>query len=147
MLGIRLVRLIEKHSTEIANTVVKKIQNSERTTEFRKLSEDELRHAVEIFYGHLGDWLLSRSENDIELQFKELGLHRAAQGIPASQTTWAMFLAKEHIWSFLQREAVADRALELYGELEFLQALDLFHDRAVYYVLIGHEQARLAKAA
>jgi hypothetical protein len=77
-----------------------------------------------------------------------VGARRSQEGIPASQLAWALMLSKGQLWAFVYREGGAERALELYGELEFLETLDRFFDRAVYYSLNGYEQdKRMSKAA
>jgi len=148
MLGIKLVRLIEKHAREIADITVASLLTSERTPAYRNLSENEVRTGVLELYAHLEEWLLSKSARDVELYFTALGAKRAAQGIPASQLSWALFMFKAQLASFIYGESAADRVLELYSELELISALDGFFDRAVFYSLLGYEQsARAQKAA
>ncbi|HVP65450.1 MAG TPA: RsbRD N-terminal domain-containing protein [candidate division Zixibacteria bacterium] len=148
MLGIKLVRLIEKHAHEIAETLVTALRTSERTYAYRRLSEDELRQATLELYAHLGEWLLNKSAQDVERYFTLIGARRAAQGIPPSQLTWALFMSKAQLASFIYGESAADRVLELYSELELIAMLDGFFDRAVFYALLGYEHsARAEKAA
>jgi hypothetical protein len=148
MLGLRLVRLIEKHSQEIADGLLEQLRTSERTMDYRKLPEKDLRAALVSLYGHLEEWLLTKTESDVEKYFNGVGARRSQEGIPASQLAWALMLSKGQLWAFVYREGGAERALELYGELEFLETLDRFFDRAVYYSLNGYEQdKRMSKAA
>jgi hypothetical protein len=148
MLGLRLVRLIEKHSAEIADGLMTKLRTSERTLAYRNLHEDELRVALVSLYAHLEEWLLTKTESDVEKYFRGIGSRRATEGIPSSQVAWALMMSKGQLWAFVYREAAADQALELYGELEFLETLDRFFDRGVYYALVGYEQhGQVAKAA
>jgi hypothetical protein len=49
-------------------------------------------------------------------------------------------LTKENLWEFLKSEAVMDRAVEIMGELELLQMLEMFFDRAIYYAVLGYEE-------
>ena len=147
MVALRLVRLIESHSEELADGFVQKLLTSERTSSYRKLPVKELRSAALNVYQNLGDWLLTKTESDVELRYKELGLKRANEGVPLSQFMASMLMTKEHLWSFLRREAMSDGALQLYGELEFLQSLGTFYDRAVYYASMGYEEKAKAKAA
>ena len=65
----------------------------------------------------------------------------AAQHVPLSQLTWTIILTKENLWEFLKSESVLDRPVEVFGELEMLQLLDQFFDRAIYYAAIGYERA------
>ncbi|MGE5724004.1 MAG: hypothetical protein ACM34G_02450, partial [Acidobacteriota bacterium] len=69
------------------------------------------------------------------------GMRRAAEGLSFSQLMWALAMTKEHLWAFLQREALIDRPVELFGELELMTLLDQFFDRAMYYAAVGYEQA------
>jgi len=147
MLGANLVRLIEKHAEQLAKGLDDKLRLCDRTSEFKRVPAEELRNGALELYRHLGDWLLTKTESDIELRYKLIGSRRARQGVPISQFVWAIFMSKEHLWGFLQRESVADRAFELYGELQMLQLLDQFFDRAAYYAIEGYEQTRHEKAA
>jgi len=147
MVALRLVHLIESHSEELAEGFVQKLLTSERTKSYRNLPVQELRNAALNVYQNLGDWLLTKTESDVELRYKELGLKRASEGVPLSQFMASMLMTKEHLWSFLRREAMSDGALQLYGELEFLQSLGTFYDRAVYYASMGYEEKAKSKAA
>ena len=145
MVANRLVRLIESHSEELADSLIKKQLTSERTTSYRKIPIPELKAAVLEVYTNLGDWLMTKTESDIEVRYRELGARRMSQGVPLSQFMSSMLLTKEHLWAFLRRESISDGALQLYGELEFLQTLTNFYDRAIYYAALGYEEK--AKAA
>jgi hypothetical protein len=148
MVALRLVRLIESHSEELADGLVKKLHTSERTSAYQKIPAHELRHAVMQVYNNLGEWLLTKTESDVELRYRELGLKRANEGVPLSQFVASMLMTKDHLWAYLRREAMSDGALELYGELDFLQSLTNFYDRAIYYASMGYEKKAIgAKAA
>ncbi len=148
MLSLKLVQLIEKHSHQLAHGLCDKLRNSEKTKGFREVPGDELEAAAFDIYRHLGEWLLTKTEADIELHYKELGARRAAQGISVTEWVWAIFLTKEHLWGFLQRESLLERPFEVFGELELLRILGQFFDHAVYYGLIGFQQhAAMQKAA
>jgi hypothetical protein len=140
--------MIEKHSEEIAEDLLNGLRTSERTASYRSLREHELRVSVISLYAHLEEWLLNKTESDVELYFKGVGARRAAEGIPSSQMSWALLMSKTHLWAFVYRESAAEKALDLYVELEFLETLDRFFDRAVYYALIGYEEClRVSNAA
>jgi hypothetical protein len=53
---------------------------------------------------------------------------------------WTIIQTKENLWDFLKREASLDRPAEIFGELEFLQLLEQFFERAIYYAAIGYER-------
>ena len=142
MVGLRLVRLIETHSDQLANGLLQKLHNSDRTSDFRKVPPEDLRAVAHEIYRNLSDWLLTKTESDIELRYSQIGARRVTQGVTLNQLVWAILLSKEHLWAFLQREAYADRPVELFGELELMRVLDQFFDRAAYYAVVGYEHAR-----
>jgi len=90
-------------------------------------------------YRHLGDWLLTKDELDLERRYLRVGADRAKQNVPFSQVAWAIVLTKENLWEFLKKEATEERPVEVYGELEMLQLLDSFFNRAIYYAALGYE--------
>jgi hypothetical protein len=141
MLAYRLVRLIETHSDVLAGNLLKKAQGSPITKAYVDVPQEELRQRVYEIYRHLGEWLLGRSEVELETRYLEIGARRAQQGIPLSQLTWAIILTKENLWEFVKEEIPPERALEMFGELELLQMLENFFDRAIYYASVGYELA------
>lgn len=140
MLAYRLVRLIENHSEQLANSLFFKIQNSEKTREFRKVPPEEFRQRGGEVYHQLGEWLLGKTESDIEHYYVEMGRRRAVQGLPLSQLIWAIALTKENLMQFLNDESRGEEPAELFGELELLQLLEQFFDRASYYAAVGYER-------
>jgi len=147
MLGSRLVGLIERNSNDLAEGLVTKLCNSSRTVDFRQISGDELAKGAHEIYSNLSDWLLTKTESDIELRYTTVGSKRAEQGVPLSQFVWAILMSKEHLWAFLQREGFVTGPVELFGELELLQLLDQFFDRAMYYAVVGYGGEAMRKAA
>ena len=105
--------------------------SSGRTDSFRSISEHELLHDVQVLYRNLSDWLMTRTELDVQQYYTKIGMRRAEQHVPINQFVWALVLAKEQLWLFMQREAMAEGALELMSELEFVLALEQFFDRAL----------------
>jgi hypothetical protein len=89
----------------------------------------------------LGEWLLGGNELDIEHRYREIGLRRAQQKVPLSELVQAIVLTEENLWEFLKSEAGMDRAIEIMGELELLQMLEMFFDRAIYFAAVGYEEA------
>ena len=143
MITVRLVRLIEQHSDELTDGLLVKFQSSPRTSELRKVPAQELRHRSHEILRNLSDWLLSKSDGDVERRYREIGALRASQNVSLADVCWGIALTKEHIWNFLQREGFLRGPLEIYGEMELLRLLDQFFDRAICYSAEGYEQAKL----
>lgn len=141
MLAYRLVRLIETHSDALAAGLLQRVQTSELTQGYRNVPPEELKQRVYEIYRHLGDWLLGKTEFDIEARYREIGVRRAQQHVPLSELTMTIILTKENLWEFLKKESVLDRPVEVFGELELLQLLEQFFDHAIYYAAVGYERA------
>ena len=88
----------------------------------------------------MGDWLLGKNQENIEQRYREIGARRASQGVPLPELIQAIVLTKENLWDFLKSEAVLDRAVEIMGELELLQMLEQFFDRAIYFAAVGYQE-------
>ncbi len=140
MIAVRLVRLIEQHADELAAGLIERIRHSSRTVDYFKIPEEELRRAAGEIYRRLGDWLQNKTETDIEYHYTQTGMRRAEQGVAISDFVWALVITKENLWRFLQSHAIVDRMFELYGELELIQMVDQFFDRALYYSILGYQR-------
>jgi len=141
MLLYRLVRLIETHSQALAANLLVRVQESEHARDYNKVPPEELKERVYEIYRHLGDWLLGKTEFDIEKRYLEIGARRAEQQVPLSQVVMAIVLTKENLWEFLRKESPLDRPVEVFGELELLQLLEQFFDHAIFYAALGYERA------
>lgn len=138
MIALRLVRLIEDHSEQLARGLVEKLKKCDRTPDLVRVPTSELHDRCHEVYRHLSDWLLNKPEHDIEALYRRIGARRADQGVSLASVTWALILTKEHLWEFLEREDVLRTSVDVFGELELLRLLDQFFDRALYHLTEGY---------
>ena len=130
----------------MAESLLYRVQNSEFTRSFQNVPSAELQERVYEIYRHLGEWLIGKDECHLEQRYLQIGARRASQGVPVSELIWVIVLTKENLWEFIQKEAVLERPVEVFGELEMLQLLEQFFDRAIYYASVGYETAIAAEA-
>ena len=142
LLAYRLVRLIETHADRLAKGLLVKLQASGKSPDFTKVSAQEFEQRVYEIYDHLGEWLLGKKEEDVARRYTEIGRRRRMQGVPLSQLMEAIMLTREHLWEYLKREADIEKPVEVFGELEMMELLEQFFDRAMYYAALGYEQAQ-----
>jgi hypothetical protein len=142
MLAVRLVRLIENHSDQLSRELHDKVWNSPRCSDLHKVPPNELEARTREIYRNMSDWLLNKTEAELERRYTELGETRAQQGVAYSHFVWAITATKEHLRAFVQREGLSDSAMELHGELELMHLLGQFFDRALYYAAVGYERER-----
>lgn len=147
MLAYRLVRLIELHSEGLAKSLRRKMEACHRCPDYKNVPQGELTQVVFEMYQHMGEWLLGKTEADIEQRYRVIGAKRAEQNVPLSQVIWVIALVKENLWEYLKQENVMERPAEVFGELEMLQLLEQFFDRAQYYAALGYEEARVPHPA
>jgi hypothetical protein len=139
----KIIHHIELHSDELADGLLLRVENCARLRPLReKVSAEEVRqHAYDV-YRHLGEWLQTRSEGDVEHRYVEFGERRARQGVPLSQLVLAMFATKEHLWEHMTDEVFMDHAHDIFQVLELSRSLEKFFDRAVHFTTVGYERHR-----
>ena len=142
MMLYRLVRLIENHSQSLAACLLDQVEASELTKNYqRNVPGEELKERVYEIYRHLGEWLIGKDETDLQNRYLQIGARRSAQRVPLSEVIWVIVLTKENLWEFVKKEAILERPVEVFGELEMLQLLEQFFDRAIYFASVGYELA------
>jgi hypothetical protein len=142
MMLYRLVRMIETRSQELAVSLLDRVQNSRFTQNYRQnVPPEELKERVYEIYRHLGEWLIGKDKLHLEQRYLQIGARRASQQVPVSEVIWVIILTKGNLWDFIRKESVLDRPSEMLGEMEMLQLLEQFFDRAIYYAAVGYELA------
>jgi len=147
MLAHRLTRLIETHSDQLVESLEDRIARSQRCDEYRRVNSTELKNLVAGIYGQLGQWLVTKTEADIQSRYTNIGMRRAEEGIPVTQLLWCIMLVKENLWEYLRNNENLENTAQIFGELVLTQMVDQFFDRAMYYAVVGHESAREARMA
>ncbi len=147
MFAIRLVQLIESRAEALSEGLALKVKSSDRCGELlRKVPADELKRRSHEIYHNLADWILNKTESEIEDRYIGLGMRRARQGVPFPSFLWAITETKEYLLEFLRREGFLDEPVELIGEIELTHSLEHFFDQAVYFAAVGYEFMRESEA-
>lgn len=146
MLAMRLVRLIEIHAERLSQSLTRRLQHDPHCAELKKVPREELEARTFEIFSHLTDWLLYKTEQDLERAYREIGLRRARQQVALSHVVYAISATKEQLWAFLQDEGVVTKPVELFAEMELFRLLDQFFDKAVYYITAGYESVHVEHA-
>jgi hypothetical protein len=147
MVALRLIRLIENHSEQIARNLAARIRVSLRTQDMQKVPEAELITGVQELLQHLSEWLLTKTDADVETRYRQSGIRLAEQGIALADACWAVTMTKEQLWEFLQKQGLLRSPIELYGEMELLTLLNQFFDRALCHLIEGYAEKLPGKPA
>ncbi len=142
MIALKLVRLIESHSDELAKRLLARYERWIGTHNVCNVPRHELERRTYEVYRNLTDWLLYKTDAEIERTYTELGMRRAAQGLPFGHFFFAIITTREVLWDFLQEEGLAENPVDLLGGFELLRLLEQFFDKALYYATVGYHRSK-----
>jgi hypothetical protein len=138
----KLVAHMKANVERVSEEVTKKIRASQKCVELsRTLTVDEQNRATADIYRDLTTWLATESDSGIEQRYVVLGLLRAQQGVPFSNLFWAVCIAQEYLWQYMQQETLLEEPVEFWGGVILLSSMTQFFNRVVYFALQGYEQA------
>lgn len=138
----RLVQLMKDKSVLMSEGLVLRVRASNKckTLQFR-VPESEQREYARAIYQDLIHWLEGETESQLEERYVSLGMRRASQEVPSNQLFWAVTIANEYLWDYMQQECLHEDPVDFWGGVTLLRSLARFFDRVVYFALIGYEQA------
>jgi len=140
MFAIRLINLVESQADRLSDGLLQKLKNCEDCRSLvQRVPAEELKRRTYEIYRNLNDWLLTKTESEIEERYVGLGIRRARQGVPFSAFLRAVSITKEHLWEFLQQEGLLEKPLELFWELHLAHSMERFFDRLLYSASVGYE--------
>jgi hypothetical protein len=140
MIAQRLVEIVEADSADMALDLVNRILSDPHAHDYcDRVPHPELFKRIHETYRHLGDWLLTRTEADIEQRYRTIGERRAQQGVTLTQVVWAILQTREYLWSYLAGKKLLCNGDDLSRQVELVSLLDHFYHRAVYFCLVGYE--------
>jgi hypothetical protein len=126
----------------MSEAVLQEIRASSRCKELliKVPAEQHRQYALNI-YSDLTAWLDAESESSIENRYIALGMLRAERGVLFSDLFWAVCIANEYLWAYMQEECLLEEPVESWGGVQLLRSLNQFFDRALYFASIGYQQA------
>lgn len=146
MIALKLVRFIEGHSEDLAHGLIHRVELTAKCTDFQKVPRLELENRAHEIYQNLAEWLLNKTETDIENTFRSIGRRRAEQGVRFSHFYWVMMETKELLWEFLEREGLHETPVDLRAAFELIRLTEQFFERAIYYAALEYEEYRLRES-
>ncbi len=141
----RLVELIQNHADEMTARLVDRIRTHRTTIGLRKYDDMELGRRARDLYSHLGYWLRTSSEGEVERTFRAFGAAERREGVPASDLVGVLVLTRRNLFEYVETE-VGDSAFDLRQEVDLVAQVIRFFDRAVYHAVRGWEETAAAEA-
>ena len=148
MRALKLIRHMKANADRLSEGLMQRIRNSERCSELLlKVPADEHKGYVLDIYRDLIDWLAFEIDSVIECRYVDLGIKRQQQGIPFSHVFWAVCIARDYLWEYMQQECLREEPVEFWGGVKLLHSLNQFFDLALYFTLRGYQGAGTGKLA
>jgi hypothetical protein len=140
MFAIKMIQLIESHAGRVSEELMQRLEKSGSCQELlHRVPAHELKMRTHEIYRNLSDWLLTKTESEIEERYIGIGLRRAKQGVPFSELLSAFTLTKDCLWEHLEQDGLFEDPLELIGDLHLLRSVGRFFDRVTHAAAIGYE--------
>jgi RsbT co-antagonist protein rsbRD N-terminal domain len=141
VVATKLVKIIEKNSSTIAERWVDDVTTLQYTRSYWNVPREELQERAESICDRIGYFLGRRLPRERLASFyKRLGQTRREQGYGVEEVVMALMLLKRHVWLFVLQEGFLTTNLELYQALELNNRVVLYFDRAIYYVAQAYSE-------
>ena len=141
VVATKLVKIIEKNSSTIAERWVDDVTTLQYTRSYWNVPREELQERAESICDRIGYFLGRRLPRERLASFyKRLGQTRREQGYGVEEVVMALMLLKRHIWLYIVQEGFLTTNLELYQALELNNRVVLYFDRAIYYVTQAYSE-------
>ena len=148
VVATKLVKIIEKNSSVIADRWVDDVTTLAYTRSYWNVPREELHERADSVCNRMGYFLGRRLPREKLASFyKRLGEGRRAEGYGVEEVVMALMLLKRHIWLFVLQEGFLTTNLELYQALELNNRVVLYFDRAIYYVTQAYSELDDKEAA
>lgn len=148
---MRALKFIERMGTSterMSDRAIQAIRASDKcSTLVRNVPGDEQRGHVLQIYRDLTDWLSDPGSVRIEDRYIALGARRAEQGVPFHDLLWAVCIAHEQLWAYMEQECLLEEPVEFWGGVQLLHSLTQFFDRASYFASLGYGRAKQSALA
>lgn len=141
MVSKRLIDSIEQNAHRLAQDLVESLRQDPNVPAYTLLSDQQYQGVVLDLYGHLGQWLSSRTWHKLQVTYERKGRERFHGGIPLEQLIYSLTRTKQKLLDFIHG-ALPGSADERDLELQLVLSVSEFFDRALYHTTIGYEDGR-----
>jgi hypothetical protein len=142
MVSSRFVQMIESHSDQIAERVLRRVRQDSRVPHMAGLPEADLRDACQRVLRNLGHWLTASAETEIARHYEERGRVRAREEVPLSEAVFFLIVLKEKMLDYIRDQGFTQNTVDLYAEEELEHQVGRFFDSATYHLIRGYEAVR-----
>ena len=137
-----LFEIINKDSEIITENWVVEVMSHPTTKHYSNQPKQEVYEKAHIVLSQFGNWMIHPEQKMSEIweYFEEIGNERREEGYKLSEVISALSLTRKHIFAHVFAQGgVWIRPMEMYRSMEFSTRVNLFFDRATYYITKGFE--------
>jgi len=140
MLSDRLTQLLEKQADRLTHSWLDMLKSNTNTESYHKLDDKHLIDRIHQVYQKLSLWLdWEVTSRDLARFFMMIGQERKQDEIPLSEVIYAIILARRNLQDHIAGESVIENSLDLQRLIEFNSRVNYFFDKAMFFVIKGHE--------
>jgi hypothetical protein len=155
MIGAKLIEMIEIHANQLSRDIARDLTTNERTRGFRAVPFEELTPRLFQIIHDLGNWMGDPSSLKVKDAFMAWGARRFDQKIPLSEVVYAIIILKQHLRHYIADNGLVEASfprveqdyvlpMHLHSLQELVATVHQFFDEALYYLVLGYEQAQHA---
>lgn len=138
-----LFQIISQDADIITENWVADVQTHTSTPHYATKQHDEIYNKAHIVISQFGQWMIHPEQkmDEIWLYFRKIGGDRKNEGYQLSEVISALSLTRKHIFAHVFAQGgIWKKPLEMYRSMEFVSRVNLFFDRATYYIIKGFEE-------
>jgi len=144
MLSDKFTTLVEEHADELEKRWARMLKEHAATQSYHRIDDRELEDNIREVYRNLGMYMDNEHDAETLAHFlMDIGARRKSQGIPLSDLTYAIILARQNLWEYIMERGLFTSALEWHQVSEFWQRVMNFFDKNVYFVVVGYEEGEV----
>jgi len=126
------------------NWIADVVQNS-TTSSYARFDYDDIYPRAHRVVSQFGQWMMTPNNamSSVWDYYRGVGRKRHEEGFKLSEVISAMSLTRKHIFSHvLSRGGAWNRKFAVFSAMEFMWRVNLFFDKAAYYIALGYEENR-----
>jgi len=139
-----LYKIITRDAHIITENWIADVIQNPSTASYARFTHDDIYPRALKVVAQFGQWMLAPSDAMAGVwdYYRSVGRRRREEGFRLSEVLSAMSLTRKHIFSHvLPRGGGWNKKFAMYSAMEFMWRVNLFFDKADYYISLGYEEA------
>jgi ADP-ribose pyrophosphatase YjhB (NUDIX family) len=139
-----LYKIITRDAHTITENWIADVVQNPTTASYAGFDYDDIYPRAYRVVSQFGQWMLSSPDamSTVWDYYRGVGRKRHEEGFQLSEVLSAMSLTRKHIFAHvLPRGGAWNKKFAMFSAIEFMWRVNLFFDKATYYITLGYEEA------